>query len=489
MSQHPNWHPRTARAWLLVLGLALTVSVAVVLAQPLDPRFRAVARLRVSTAFTADAGSVKPDFELSTRFARTLKHAVQSQTFRGRVARSLGSTHLPMLDAEVSARSDVLELSAEDRRADDAAQQANAAASLLVLRAREIVAHDLRALSEPLLRKRATMQLGLKQARLRAAALAPFRYSKPVALRLALGAVANRESAYRISNEQYLAASSPLLRPRVTLFERADQPSGATLRSRALAPLVGGILSIPLGLGLLGALSRRRRSRTRESHVLPATAGRMLGTIPLATTHAELVPRTRSTAVALAFERLSSAIRLAEDARPSVILVTSPGAGEGKSTVVVNLAETIGAQGEPTCVVDLHSRRPTVHDAFSVSNRHGVADVLSGSRSLEEVLQPTESSGVVVLSSGQHSKDQDHPLTPEGLEALLRELRTRFSRILVDTPSVLENALATLVARHADAIVLVVRREQTRPQSIMAAIERLDATDLIQGYVSNGARG
>ena len=71
---------------------------------------------------------------------------------------------------------------------------------------------------------------------------------------------------------------------------------------------------------------------------------------------------------------LSYAIDLGRDRR--LILVTSPGPGEGKTTTVANLAGVFGLAGHRVCVVDTDLRRPTRHRLFGLDNQEGLTYLL-----------------------------------------------------------------------------------------------------------------
>src|SRR5580765_8877556 len=69
------------------------------------------------------------------------------------------------------------------------------------------------------------------------------------------------------------------------------------------------------------------------------------------------------------------------------ILVTSPGAGEGKSITAANLALTMAREYQrPVCIVDANLRSPRLHQLFGLPDGPGLADVLSGRVPLEEAL-------------------------------------------------------------------------------------------------------
>ena len=62
----------------------------------------------------------------------------------------------------------------------------------------------------------------------------------------------------------------------------------------------------------------------------------------------------------------------------SILLVTSPLAREGKSTIVSNLGVALSQVGIKTLIVDADLRRPVQHEIFNVSNGTGLSSALTG---------------------------------------------------------------------------------------------------------------
>ena len=73
------------------------------------------------------------------------------------------------------------------------------------------------------------------------------------------------------------------------------------------------------------------------------------------------------------------------DAPPKVIVLTSPGAREGKSTTCANLGVVLSQAGKEVLIIDCDFRKPVMHKFFGLRNLHGVADLLVGERTLQEV--------------------------------------------------------------------------------------------------------
>ena len=176
-----------------------------------------------------------------------------------------------------------------------------------------------------------------------------------------------------------------------------------------------------------------------------------------------------------------------QGAATSIILVTSPGAREGKSLTAANLALTMAREyRRPTCIVDANLRSPRLQELFGLPDGSGLSDVLAGRAPLEEALTTIENLGVTVLPSGACPQHPAELLGSPLMRQTLESLRLHFDRIIVDTSAALARADMGLLTPLVDRIVLVVRAGVTAKSSITDVVTTLDATRLL-GVVLNEA--
>lgn len=176
-----------------------------------------------------------------------------------------------------------------------------------------------------------------------------------------------------------------------------------------------------------------------------------------------------------------------QGAATSIILVTSPGAREGKSLTAANLALTMAREyRRPTCIVDANLRSPRLQELFGLPDGSGLSDVLAGRAPLEEALTTIENLGVTVLPSGACPQHPAELLGSPLMRQALESLRLHFDRIIVDTSAALARADMGLLTPLVDRIVLVVRAGVTAKSSITDVVTTLDATRLL-GVVLNEA--
>jgi capsular exopolysaccharide synthesis family protein len=125
-------------------------------------------------------------------------------------------------------------------------------------------------------------------------------------------------------------------------------------------------------------------------------------------------------------------------------------------------------------VVDCDFYRARLHQVFGVANSPGLADLLLGTVAVEQVVRPTSIERVSVIPAGPLP-----PVNPSDLlgddvmRSLLASLSGEFDLVVLDTPPVLTNANAPILATQTDGVVLVVRAGQTDRDSAREAMQQL----------------
>jgi capsular exopolysaccharide synthesis family protein len=327
-------------------------------------------------------------------------------------------------------------------------------------------------------------------------------------------ALTNRVSVLSGLYQQYLGES--LEPPAFELVESAT-PVPVTAeglqppRSRTARVLIAAILGLLGGFAIALVLQRfDKRIRTAE------TAERALHAPVLA--EIPLIPKNERGGIVVVehpHSAASEALRLLgaglvpgqasaglnggrrregrrEDRRSKVVLVTSAAPGEGKTTLVANLAVVLGETGKMVLVLSCDFRRPTIHDLLEVPNLYGLADVLREPTSpqiLNGCVLDTRFDGVSVAPSGASFDRPGEILGSDAMPRALREARARADVVLIDTAPILAASDAAHLIPGADE-VLVVARAGVATTSLAhrtrEVLERLQSPQI--GVVLNGAQ-
>lgn len=168
------------------------------------------------------------------------------------------------------------------------------------------------------------------------------------------------------------------------------------------------------------------------------------------------------------------------------ILVTSSEPGEGKSTTSGNLALTFAQDEKKVLLIDCDLRKPSIHKKFKISNNLGLSNVILDKSKLSKALVK-RSEYLDILPSGKVPPNPSELLGSKALEELLDELDDVYDVIILDTPPLHAVTDAQILSTKVDGVLLVVRAEKTKKDSVIAAKESLKKVNAnILGAVLNG---
>lgn len=176
------------------------------------------------------------------------------------------------------------------------------------------------------------------------------------------------------------------------------------------------------------------------------------------------------------------------------IFVTSAVPGEGKTTIALSLARQSATTGASTLVIDADLRRARVRTYLGDPEvDRGLIAFLSergGSRADDISIIAEPSSGVhFILSERISAGSTDTMLMSQRFDELIRFARERYDMVIIDTPPIGLVVDATIVARHCDAGIMVVRYASTSQRMVLASLRELERTDVpIYGVLNMVAR-
>lgn len=160
-----------------------------------------------------------------------------------------------------------------------------------------------------------------------------------------------------------------------------------------------------------------------------------------------------------------------------LLAVSSALPGEGKTTTALCLARVSAAAGAATVVVDCDLANRGLSALFQDRAQLGLIDVLDGSADIIDVLKPDSRSGAWILPAGMRPQTPHDLFTSPRMRLLLEELRQKFDFVILDTSPILAVADSCVIARQADAVLMVAQWRKTPRKLAEASVRALAMTD------------
>lgn len=164
----------------------------------------------------------------------------------------------------------------------------------------------------------------------------------------------------------------------------------------------------------------------------------------------------------------------------NAITVVSGGAGEGKSTTLVNLAYICAQGGYTTLMIDADLRRPRLHTFFDINNSVGLTNYLTTDLMLEDVILQTPVDNLYFMPSGILPADAAGILNSRRMSELIQDVKQRFDLVLVDSPPILGVSDASVLASEVDLTMLVVQHRKL-PRNMLLRVKQ--AVENVGGHV------
>ena len=271
--------------------------------------------------------------------------------------------------------------------------------------------------------------------------------------------------------------TSDYAKTNVQVIESASMPKHAVGPNKQRMATMSAVFGLMLGLGMAFFLERIDDTvRTPEDLEIDIGIP-VLGFVPEVVVTKDASGRTKRGLIS-ALEPSSSAIEAycnirtglffsapAEEAK--LLVVTSCGPGDGKTTTSTNLALVIAQSGKRVLLIDADFRRPMVHNVFGLDNQVGFSSVLVGEAPLEQAIQKTvhdidHIDKLDILTAGPRVPNPTELFESPVTSALLESLRANYDRVIVDTPPALYVSDTSILSTYGDGVILVARAERIR---------------------------
>ncbi len=284
----------------------------------------------------------------------------------------------------------------------------------------------------------------------------------------------------------------------VRRHEAAREPERPVRPRVALNMLVALILGLLGGVGLaflVDYLDNTVKTQQQVEHLLGLP---FLGVVP--SIHGEnrkqtmevverdhyMIQNPRSSVAECCRTIRTNLLFMSPEKELKLLLITSGGPREGKSTVVVALATTMAQAGSRVVVVDSDMRRPRLHKSFNLPNEKGLSTAILGDSRLDQAILHTAVPGVDLLPCGPIPPNPAELLHTDSFRGVLRDLSASYDRVIFDSPPVGAVTDATVLGSMVDGVIMVVKAGATPWPAAQQVKRRLtDVNARLLGVVLN----
>jgi len=159
-----------------------------------------------------------------------------------------------------------------------------------------------------------------------------------------------------------------------------------------------------------------------------------------------------------------------------VMMLTSAGSQEGKTTTICNLAVTFAQSDKRVLLIDADLRLPHVNMIFGINKRQtGLSNMLVDDLPLDSVVTKVKDlEKLEILTAGNKQVSPTELLNSDAFENLILSCKKEYDIILIDSPPVLVFADASIVSKVADGVLLVVAAQETKKEMAVESKKALD---------------
>jgi succinoglycan biosynthesis transport protein ExoP len=286
----------------------------------------------------------------------------------------------------------------------------------------------------------------------------------------------------------------------IRVVDVAEVPKTPVKPKKALNILLALVVGLSLGIGMAFFLEYLDNTIKIPEDITDVLKIPYLGPVPAMATEtapgAEKKPpedlvthlAPKSTA-SEAYRGIRTGLLLSSvDRTPQVILICSAGPSEGKTITAANIAVTMAQAGGKTLLLDCDMRRPKLHRLFGIErNTGGMSNILVGSVCMDDTIVHTLINNMDIIPSGPIPPNPSELLGSHHMKELIERARTRYERIIIDSPPITAVTDAVILSSFVDGVVVVIRAGDTHRQFIKNGLAQLQAVNArILGAVLNG---
>jgi capsular exopolysaccharide synthesis family protein len=271
----------------------------------------------------------------------------------------------------------------------------------------------------------------------------------------------------------------------IQVSDEAPLPRSPVRPRPVLYTALGLMLGVFFGIGA-ALLADRLDSRIgTEEEAIRILGLPVIGRIPRSGDKGAMTPVQRE-----AFRMLATNLLFQVSETESVaVSITSPGPGEGKTTVLKGLATALADLRVSVVAIDADMRRPSLHTGFNVRRSPGLADHVAFGTSLDKLLQSPDNSGLSILAAGPTPPNPVLFLQSDRFPTALQVLRDLARVVLVDTPPTSVAADSAIISARTDGVILVIDLANSDREAARHSLEQFRQSGAkVLGVVLNDVR-
>lgn len=174
------------------------------------------------------------------------------------------------------------------------------------------------------------------------------------------------------------------------------------------------------------------------------------------------------------FRTLRTNLEFASVDKPlKTILITSPGIGQGKTTIAANLAAVMAQANKRVILLEGDLRRPRVHSVLGMSNQVGLSDVFRGQMDIRDVARYSKVKDLAVITSGALPPNPAELLGSIRMTQILARLVESASVVIIDSPPFVVTD-STVLASKVDGVLLVIQPGKTHAEAARTMLAQLN---------------
>jgi capsular exopolysaccharide synthesis family protein len=278
--------------------------------------------------------------------------------------------------------------------------------------------------------------------------------------------------------------------PTLSVSQPAEPPTSPKGLPKWVLVVLALLAGAALGVGTAVVTELVRGQRVIDEDQLDAITGLpVLARVPRAASELRRTPAADApVAVTEAFRSLVFQLELG-GRQPRSIMVASASRGDGKTTSVAQLGQTLAASGQDVLLIDFDLRNPKLAQELVVEPERDLWQVVSDGGNWKNAVTEVEGrEGLRLLVAG--SRGDDPGFLAEWVVYVLRDAVAEFDCVIVDTPPLAEVSDALKLSGVVDSILLVTRLSRTPTRSLEIATELLQRTGRpVAGVVLFGSNG